>query len=158
MIGAFDFAARKLILSTSETKRSSDFISFLGRLNAIYGAVVQNKPFVLVLDNGPIHTSNASQAALAARPWLTVEWLPKYAPELNDIERAWRDLKRHFLAHHDDQQWARFQRFREENAFWLADYARYSVLRHRYSTAAWLAWPKEFAHREADALIRFEYL
>lgn len=99
MIGAFDFAARKLIVSTSATKRSSDFISFLGRLDAIYGPVVQNKPFVLVLDNGPIHTSKASQAALAARPWLTVEWLPKYAPELNDIERAWRDLKRHFLAH-----------------------------------------------------------
>jgi DDE superfamily endonuclease len=36
---------------------------------------------------------------LAARPWITVEWLPKYAPELNDIELAWRDLKRHFLAH-----------------------------------------------------------
>ncbi|HKT16226.1 MAG TPA: transposase, partial [Allosphingosinicella sp.] len=29
----------------------------------------------------------------------TIEWLPKYAPELNDIERSWRDLKRHFLAH-----------------------------------------------------------
>jgi transposase len=40
-----------------------------------------------VLDNGPIHTSKASRAALAARAhWLTVEWLPKYAPELNDIE------------------------------------------------------------------------
>jgi transposase len=53
----------------------------------------------LVLDNGPIHTSKASRKALAARPWLTVEWLPKYAPELNDIERSWRDLKRHYLAH-----------------------------------------------------------
>ena len=31
--------------------------------------------------------------------WLTVEWLPKYAPELNDIEGVWRDLKRHHLAH-----------------------------------------------------------
>jgi transposase len=41
----------------------------------------------------------ASRAALAARDWLTVEWLPKYAPELNDIERSWRDLKGHFLAH-----------------------------------------------------------
>jgi 4-alpha-glucanotransferase len=59
---------------------------------------------------------------------------------------------RNFLAHHDDQQWARFQRFREENAFWLADWARYSVLRQRFSTGAWLAWPKEVAHREADAL------
>jgi len=42
---------------------------------------------VLILDNGPIHTSKATRAALAERAsWLTVEWLPKYAPELNDIE------------------------------------------------------------------------
>jgi len=54
---------------------------------------------VLALDNGPIHTSRATRKALAARPWLTVEWLPKYAPELNDIERSWRDLKRRYLAH-----------------------------------------------------------
>jgi transposase len=57
-------------------------------------------PIVLVLDNGPIHTSKASRAALTLRAhWLTVEWLPKYAPELNDIEGVWRDLKRHHLAH-----------------------------------------------------------
>ena len=57
-------------------------------------------PIVLVLDNGPIHTSKMSRAALAERAhWLTVEWLPKYAPELNDIEVLWRDLKRHPLAH-----------------------------------------------------------
>jgi 4-alpha-glucanotransferase len=63
---------------------------------------------------------------------------------------------RNFLSHHDDQQWARFQRFREENAFWLADWARYSILRQRFSTGAWLAWPKEFAHRNADALARLQ--
>jgi hypothetical protein len=28
-----------------------------------------------------------------------VEWLPPYAPELNDIERDWRHLKCHYLAH-----------------------------------------------------------
>jgi transposase len=28
-----------------------------------------------------------------------LEWLPKYAPELNDIEPVWRDLKAHQLAH-----------------------------------------------------------
>ena len=39
-------------------------------------------------------------AALAARQhWLSVEWLPKYAPELNDIEPVWHDLKAHHLAH-----------------------------------------------------------
>jgi transposase len=61
---------------------------------------VQIKPVVIVLDNGPIHTSKATRAALALRAhWLTVEWLPKYAPELNDIETVWRDLKAHHLAH-----------------------------------------------------------
>jgi transposase len=55
---------------------------------------------VIVLDNGPIHTSKATRAALATRAhWLSVEWLPKYAPELNDIETVWRDLKAHHLAH-----------------------------------------------------------
>ena len=55
---------------------------------------------MLIEDNGPIHTSKRSLAALAARAhWLTVEWLPKYAPELNDIEPVWRDLKAHHLAH-----------------------------------------------------------
>jgi transposase len=55
---------------------------------------------VIVLDHAPIHTSKASRAALAARAhWLTIEWLPKYTPELNDIEAVWRDLKRHHLAH-----------------------------------------------------------
>src|SRR5271166_3409937 len=58
------------------------------------------KPVILVEDNGPIHTSKLSMAALAARAhWLTVEWLPKYAPELNDIEVVWHDLKAHQLAH-----------------------------------------------------------
>ena len=45
--------------------------------------------------------SKASRAALAARAhWLTVRWLPKYAPELNDIEVVWHDLKAHHLVHH----------------------------------------------------------
>jgi transposase len=55
---------------------------------------------VLVEDNGPIHRSKVSFAALTARSHrLTVEWLPKYAPELNDIEPVWHDLKAHHLAH-----------------------------------------------------------
>ncbi len=61
---------------------------------------MDTKPVVIVLDNGPIHVSKAATAALAERDhWLTVEWLPKYAPELNDIETIWRDLKAHHLAH-----------------------------------------------------------
>ena len=80
---------------------AADFIALLEKLDHCYGAKPGRTaaPVALVLDNGPIHTSKLTRAALARRPWLTVEWLPEYAPELNDIERSWRDLKRHFLAH-----------------------------------------------------------
>jgi hypothetical protein len=58
------------------------------------------KPARIVLDNGPVHTSKATVAALAQRShWLTPEWLAKYAPELNDIERSWQTLKGQHLAH-----------------------------------------------------------
>jgi transposase len=102
MMGSLDYARRKLIVTTSETKRSVDFIAHLQELDRLYGLKpgAPNKPVVLVLDNGPIHVSKASRAALAERAhWLTVEWLPKYAPELNDIEIVWGDLKSRHLAH-----------------------------------------------------------
>jgi transposase len=102
MMGALDWLSRKLIVTTSRSKRSTDFMTLLQTLDFLYGPKpgMRIKPVVIVLDNGPIHTSKATLAALAAREhWLTVEWLPKYAPELNDIERVWRDLKAHHLAH-----------------------------------------------------------
>jgi len=102
MLGSLDHVTRQLIVHTSPTKRSSDFIAHLEQLDRLFGPQPgrQAKPVVLVEDNGPIHTSKRSLAALAARAhWLTVEWLPKYAPELNEIEPVWRDLKAHHLAH-----------------------------------------------------------
>ena len=102
MTGAFDFASRKLIVHTSTTKRSSDVIALLERLDRIYGPRpgLAVKPVTIVLDNGPVHTSKATLAALAQRShWLTPEWMAKYAPELNDIEREWKTLKAHHLAH-----------------------------------------------------------
>lgn len=90
LLGVLDWTRRDLIVHTSRSKRSSDFIAFLEILDRRYGPAPDRdpqRPVVLVLDNGPIHTSKATRAALAARQhWLTVEWLPKYAPELNDIE------------------------------------------------------------------------
>ena len=86
--------------------RSADFAAFfaafLENLDHHYGPKPGQcqSPVVIVLDNGPIHTSKATGDALTARAhWLSVEWLPKYAPELNDIETVWRDLKAHHLAH-----------------------------------------------------------
>jgi transposase len=102
ILGSLDPLTRRLIVHTSPTKRSSDFIAHLEQIDHLYGPQPgrQTKPVALVEDNAPIHTSKRSLAALSARAhWLTVEWLPKYAPELNDIEPVWRDLKAHHLAH-----------------------------------------------------------
>jgi transposase len=116
MLGAFDPLPHgsspwaegpwRLLVHTSATKRSTDFIDLLDQIAAAYGTAERSRPLVAVLDNGPIHTSKLTTKALAARTWLTLEWLPKYAPELNDpgsrpgqaIERCWRDLKQHQLA------------------------------------------------------------
>ncbi len=107
MLGSLNHVTHELIVHTSPTKRSSDFVAHLEQIDALYGPVPgrASKPDVLVEDNGPIHVSKLSRAALAARShWLTVEWLSKYTPELNDIEVVWHDLKaiiwliRHSLA------------------------------------------------------------
>jgi transposase len=102
MIGSLDHVTRQLTVHTSPTKRASDFIAHLEQLDRLYGPKPGRvtPPIVLVEDNGPIHVSKLARAALEARKhWLTVEWLPKYAPELNDIEVVWHDLKAHHLAH-----------------------------------------------------------
>ena len=102
MLGSLDHVTRRLVVHTSRTKRSSDFIAHLEQLDRLYGPKPGHaiKSVVLVEDNGPIHVSTITLAALDTRKhWLTVEWLPKYAPELNDIEVVWHDLKAHHLAH-----------------------------------------------------------
>jgi DDE superfamily endonuclease len=102
MLGSLDHVTRQLIVHTSPTKRSTDFVAHLEQLDQLYGPMPGRpaRPVLLVEDNGPIHVSKLSRAALAARAhWLTVEWLPKYASELNDIEVVWHDLKAHHLAH-----------------------------------------------------------
>jgi transposase len=102
MMGSLDWAGRKLIVHTSRTKKSADFITHLEQVDRLYGPEPgrRRKPVVLVLDNGPIHLSKTSSAALQTRAhWLTTEWLPKYAPELNDIEIIWGQLKSAHLAH-----------------------------------------------------------
>jgi DDE superfamily endonuclease len=80
--------------SCNQVALSSGNGSYMILLGCVQGVVQSwvtgegaSEPVVLVEDNRPIHVSKLSRAALAAHAhWLTVEWLPKYTPELNDIE------------------------------------------------------------------------
>jgi transposase len=50
---------------------------------------------ILLWDRLPAHRSKHVQAFLATQTdWLTVEWFPSYAPELNPIEHLWSSVKR----------------------------------------------------------------
>jgi DDE superfamily endonuclease len=51
-------------------------------------------PIVLVWDNLNTHASAAMAEMIAARSWLTVFRLPRYAYELNPVEPVWAHLKR----------------------------------------------------------------
>ena len=69
ILGSLDHLTRRLIVHTSPTKRSSDFIAHLEQIDHLFSPQPgrQTKPVVLVEDNGPIHTSKRSLAALAVR-------------------------------------------------------------------------------------------
>ena len=76
MIGSLNHVTRQVIVHTSATKRSSDFIAHLEQLDPSLrpqpGRAI--KPLVFVEDNWSIHVSKLTLKALEARKnWLTVE-------------------------------------------------------------------------------------
>ncbi len=77
LIGALDYAADKLIVHRSRSKRRTDFIALLERLDPLFGPRLGrlSKPVVLVVDNGPIHTSKLTRAALAHQTFASVHQL-----------------------------------------------------------------------------------
>jgi 4-alpha-glucanotransferase len=50
----------------------------------------------------------------------------------------------------------RFEAFCRDNANWLDDYVRFSVLRKMFSGSAWPEWPVEYVHREPGAMSRLQ--
>jgi transposase len=71
-----------------DTDQLRPIVAALGRL------VGGTAPVVLIWDNLPAHTSLAMRAWLAGQcAWLTVAYLPAYAPDLNPVEGLWASLK-----------------------------------------------------------------
>ena len=93
MMGALDWRDRRLIVATSKTKRSADVIAFLEDLDHHYGP--KPRPPIRPMPKTRRHRTRQRAdsyqqgdqgRARGARHWSSVAWLPKYAPELNDIE------------------------------------------------------------------------
>jgi transposase len=91
IFGAYNWATDEIVTMITKERDSQAFITFLDHL------VVQHdgeRPLVIILDNGSIHRSYATQAAFALlEDQLMPLFLPKYCSQLNPIERFWKHLK-----------------------------------------------------------------
>lgn len=55
-------------------------------------------PIVLVWDNLNVHKAIGLRVFAEARDWLTIYYLPPYAPDLNPVEGIWSLLRRGWLS------------------------------------------------------------
>lgn len=98
VFGSVEVLGRGRVEVLGAGQTSADFLAYLEVLEQRHSAT--GREVFLVLDNGPCHRSQISEAALAARAaWLHVIWLPKYCPHFNRKEREWRYLKRDARSH-----------------------------------------------------------
>ena len=97
MMGTLAWTQRKLIVTTSRTKRSTDFIARLQAHGPKPGTPI--KPVVMVLDNGPIHVCKATRAALAEPLAHRRVAARNMHPNSPTSRSSGGDLKAHHLAH-----------------------------------------------------------
>jgi transposase len=92
IIGAVQVKEGKLV-SCEEGKFNAQSIETF--FDELYKHKLENKSMVIIIDNARFHHAKALQ------PWLdehkegfALEFLPPYSPELNNIERVWKLLRR----------------------------------------------------------------
>jgi len=76
-----------------------------------------------------------------------------YAIKQDKIDLLWRIYKRSYL-----NGLKKFDRFVEENIYWLKDYALYKVIKYIYGNDSWEDWKDEFKYRDSKIIYSFEKL
>jgi DDE superfamily endonuclease len=98
VFGSVEALGRSRIEVLQVRQDSAGFARYLAAVDARHDAT--GRHIILVLDNGPCHTSAATRRALAERAtWLEVLPLARYSPHLNPKEHEWRRLKRDHRGH-----------------------------------------------------------
>jgi len=98
VFGSVEALGRGRIEVLQVRQNSAGFARYLAAVDARHDAT--GRHIILVLDNGPCHTSTATRRALAVRAaWLEVLPLARYSPHLNPKEHEWRRLKRDHRGH-----------------------------------------------------------
>lgn len=133
LIGAYDWVTDQVTAQrTYRLNRHTiiDFLEFL--LTDVY----RDENIVLILDNAPVHHALDTQAFLSLfEARVRVIWLPKYAPELNLIERFWQHLKTTVCSH---------RLYRTIEALWQ-DVTRFVQLQNTLSYPERILFSKNFS-------------
>jgi putative transposase len=111
VFGAVNFATGKFLYKLWPRNNNVGFRLMLAKV--VTWAQRHRKHVILVLDNGPVNTAKAVQTYLnneTVKQYLTVFWLPKYCPDLNDIEPLWSHVKKNGMANVLYRSFLEFQR------------------------------------------------
>ena len=144
-----------------------DFVNFLAAARQGLWQILPLSP--LGLGNSPYSSLSAfagnalllSLERLAERGWIGWERLHDLAGPTSAVDyeavRAHKvpllqEAAHNFLKNASGSPRERFDKFREENAWWLEGFVLFRALRERYNKEAWNAWPREIARREPAAI------
>lgn len=73
--------------------RAADVMRYLRALHQQHGG-----PLIVVMDRLNVHRAAVKRLQQRGASWLSVEWLPPYAPDLNPVEALWSHAKYSTLA------------------------------------------------------------
>lgn len=90
LFGALSLKTKKFYWKQAPKGNSDFFIQFLRQLHYAH----PTKTLIIILDNGPIHTSKRVQQFVSDNAWVKLYFLPRYSPEYNPIELFWQWLKK----------------------------------------------------------------
>ena len=111
-----------------------------------YSAFAGN-PFLIDLptlyEDGLLSEAELKSAKCTERP---------YACDFPFLKKTRFSLYEKAYSRMDARQRADLERFREENDFWLSDYALFMVLCEEYGTDDWRSWDKKVTAREPEAI------
>jgi hypothetical protein len=96
------YPSNKIKFKISKSRTSTDFIDHLRNIGS-YIKKNKIKRFILVTDNASFHVSRKAKQFIENQShWLTVIFLPKRSPNLNQVEtRVNRNLKKDVCANHN---------------------------------------------------------
>ena len=68
------------------------------------------------------------------------------------LKRAYSNFKNSDLKDIEDK----FEAFKDENAFWLEDYALYMSVKNHFDLVSWQEWPEDIKTRKIEAIERYK--